>query len=50
VKVFVRAKLPDRGRRKTLTDDAGNVLGEVEMYSAERFFTVTGHILEGGAP
>jgi hypothetical protein len=37
VHIIIRGKLPPEGRRK----------GQVEMYDAERYFTITGQHLEG---
>lgn len=36
--VIVKAKLPGGGRKK----------GPIEVYDAARYFTVTGHVIEGG--
>jgi len=41
VKVFVKARLDGRGHRASYQD------GAVEIYDRGRFFTVTGHILNG---
>jgi putative DNA primase/helicase len=37
VRIWIKGNLPDHGRKK----------GNIEMYAAGRFFTVTGHHLEG---
>ena len=41
VKIFVKGRLPGRGKRKDLGDHA------IEVYDNGRFFTVTGQVLDG---
>lgn len=37
IKIFCRATLPDKGRKKVFSD------GGIEVYDRDRYFTVTGH-------
>lgn len=44
--IIVRGKKPGQNCRKKVVNKAGEVIGEVEMYDGERYFTMTGRLYD----
>jgi putative DNA primase/helicase len=45
VHIIVQGTVRDGGRSRRKVRERGEVVGEIEMYSRERFFTITGAVL-----
>jgi len=45
VHIIVQGTVRDGGRSRRKVRERGEVVGEIEMYSRERFFTITGEVL-----
>ncbi len=45
IHIIVQGTVRDGGRSRRKVRERGEVVGEIEMYSRERFFTITGEVL-----